>query len=107
MRLSKSNKFVLLLVSLFFVALTGCDKAGNLPLNQTQVCDVSSYEPATQCPVGQKIAFFPSSWGNEQLPLLFVALNCDMRYSVALTNGGVVCIHAPIKDADAKTDSQK
>jgi hypothetical protein len=37
----------------------------------------------------------PASFGNEQLPVLFAAVNCDMRYAIALTKGGVACIYEP------------
>jgi hypothetical protein len=42
------------------------------------------------------VAFLPDRWGNEQLPVIFAAVNCDLRYSVALTEGAVTCIYAPI-----------
>ncbi|OOG42309.1 hypothetical protein B0E52_09910 [Rhodanobacter sp. C06] len=49
---------------------------------------------AAKCSAGQKVVFLPDHWGNEQLPILFAAVNCDLRYTVALTNGGVACIYA-------------
>ena len=68
---------------------------------QNKVCEVRDWSASAsaECQPGQKIVFLPNSWGNEQLPLLFAAVNCDMRYSVAMTNGGVVCIHTKL-DAD-------
>ncbi|MEO1767687.1 hypothetical protein [Thiobacter aerophilum] len=50
---------------------------------------------AVDCKPGQKIAFLPEQFCNEQLPILFAAGNCDLRYNVALTRGGVVCIYLP------------
>jgi len=46
------------------------------------------------CKVGRKVLFLPQTFGNEQLPVLFAAINCDLRYAVALTNGAVTCIYA-------------
>lgn len=69
-------------------------------MNQESICEVKDWKlgvTTTQCKPGQKVIFLPNSWGNEQLPMLFVGVNCDLRYSVALTNGGVVCIYQPIK----------
>lgn len=50
---------------------------------------------AFACEPGQKVAFLPDRWGNDQLPLLFIAGNCDLRHPVAYNNGGVVCIYHP------------
>jgi len=59
-----------------------------------------------ECKPGNKILFTPSVFGRESLPIMFIAANCDMRYSVAWTNGAVTCIYAPldetVADADAK-----
>ena len=73
-------------------------------IQQKRLCEVDGWQhdiAKRTCTPGQKIVFLPSRWGNEQLPILFAAVNCDMRYSVALTNGGVACIYAPIDVAPA------
>ena len=67
------------------------------PIDQVNLCEVKHYGPATSCQPGQKVVFLPASFGNEQLPILFAAINCDLRYQVALTNGAVACIYAPVK----------
>ena len=75
-------------------------------LRQETLCEVEGWQrnvTAAACQPGQKIVFLPSRWGNEQLPILFVAVNCDMRYSIAMTNGGVVCIYAPMKPEEKST----
>ena len=84
--------------------LGGCVQSEAVPetvsVNQSEVCEVSSWIPADvteRCKPGQKVAFLPNRFGNEQMPILFAALNCDLRYAVALTNGGVACIYAPGK----------
>jgi hypothetical protein len=38
----------------------------------------------------------PSSFGNEQLPDIFAAVNCSLRYGVALTKDAITCIYGPI-----------
>lgn len=91
----------LLAASAVLLTTTACSRGDPaLPtLIQDKVCEVRAWgaEAAAECRPGQKIAFFPSQWGNEQLPLLFAAVNCDMRYTVAMNNGGVVCIHAKMR----------
>ena len=82
--------------------LAGCTQpvAEVESVNQSEVCKVSDWLPievAQRCTPGQKVVFLPSRFGNEQLPVIFAALNCDLRYTVAMTNGGVACIHAPGK----------
>ena len=68
-------------------------------IDQDHLCEVSGWQhdiAKEYCKPGQKIAYLPESWGNDQLPILFAAVNCDLRYSVALTKGAVTCIYAPI-----------
>ena len=93
--------------------LTGCQQKAEATgkvaeagpvIHQESICEVKDWKlgvTTAQCKPGQKVIFLPSSWGNEQLPMLFVGVNCDLRYSVALTHGGVVCIFHPIKPEDS------
>ncbi|TAK37657.1 MAG: hypothetical protein EPO30_10495 [Lysobacteraceae bacterium] len=70
-----------------------------MEIDQTAVCEVTDWHHdvvKTACSPGQKVLFLPNSWGNEQLPVVFAAVNCDLRFSVAMTVGGVACIFAPI-----------
>lgn len=67
--------------------------------DQVNICEVRGWQHdvvAKACKPGQKVAYLPSSWGNEQLPILFAAVNCDLRYQVVSTHGGVSCIYQPI-----------
>lgn len=66
------------------------------------------------CKPGQKVAFLPQRWGNEQLPIAFAAFNCDLDASVVVTNGGVVCRYLPQpkraaaeQETDAAEDQSK
>jgi len=70
--------------------------AGPVSPDQTHICEVNRWQrdqAEAKCRVGQKVVFLPDTWGNAQLPILFAAVNCDLRYAVALTNGAVTCIY--------------
>ncbi|ELF6478242.1 hypothetical protein V9R51_003812 [Vibrio cholerae] len=70
-------------------------------IDQDTLCTAVSWKAAdngAKCKEGSKIAFLPKSFGNEQLPIMFVALNCDLNHKVSLTNGGAVCIFKPVKN---------
>ena len=71
-----------------------------LGIDQDTVCTAVSWKADDnegKCKAGSKIAFLPNSFGNEQLPIMFIGLNCDLRYNVSLTKGGAVCIFKPAK----------
>lgn len=71
----------------------------DVAIDQVNLCEVQEWmhDPvASICKLGQKVVYLPNQFGNEQLPILFAAVNCDLRYSVALTNGAVTCIYGPI-----------
>lgn len=86
------------------IALVGClqpstTTVANESINQQDICEVKEWRAdavSQACKPGQKVVFLPNSWGNAQLPILFAAVNCDLRYSVALTEGAVTCIYQPI-----------
>jgi hypothetical protein len=89
---------VLVLFSVQAYSATSIAEAGE-SIDQKNLCEVDSWrfdEVAAACRPGQKVAFVPKSFGNEQLPVIFAAVNCDLRYSIALTNGAVACIYGPI-----------
>jgi hypothetical protein len=78
-------------------------------IDQNNLCEVSVWrhdEVAQSCKRGQKVVFLPGSWGNEQLPVIFAAVNCDLRYSVAMTNGAVACIYDPITPQPAQSEGK-
>ena len=89
--------------------LAGCQQAGANPqtpatpavtatdFNPDVLCETADWRQTDNCKPGQKIVFLPSSWGNEQLPVMFAALNCDLRYQVVSTKGAVACIFRPSK----------
>jgi hypothetical protein len=97
----------------FLLSTAACSKWGGdsseSSIKPSNLCEVSSWEKsatAEACTPGQKVVFLPNRWGNEQLPILFAALNCDLRYSVVSNNGGVSCIYLPTTPAN-KQSTQK
>ncbi|MDP3521290.1 MAG: hypothetical protein Q8S02_11780 [Hydrogenophaga sp.] len=71
-------------------------------IDQANLCEVKGWQHdvvAQSCKPGQKVIYLPDSWGNEQLPVIFAAVNCDMRYSVTITKGAVACIYSPMTPA--------
>jgi len=92
-----------LLISLGLM-LAGCadrkaDQRADQKADQDTVCQASTLEPPTSCKPGQKVAFLPKTWGNPQVPVLFAGMNCDLTYSVVVTEGAVTCIYRPVKTA--------
>lgn len=74
-------------------------------LAQTDICVTQEVRVESGCKPGQRVVFMPARFGNEQLPVMFASMNCDLRYAVAMTNGGVTCIYlkarAPQSPGDA------
>lgn len=99
------------LLTASLVLLAGCQQGVGAvsaaePIDQDNLCQVSEWKLDTTskaCKPGQKVAFLPSRWSSEQLPIYFAAANCDMRYAVAQTNGGVVCIFKPVTPTVAES----
>lgn len=112
MQHSTKNTIVLTFLTVSVtLGLSACSRpavtAVHADINQADICEVNAWqgdETAKVCKQGQKVVFLPQSFGNEQLPILFAAVNCDLRYSVALTNGGVTCIYNPLKPAEKKQE---
>jgi len=74
------------------------ETAATPEINQRKLCSMDNpFGFGADCEPGQKVIFMPNRWGNEQLPVMFAATNCDLRYSVVLTKGAVTCIYAPLR----------
>lgn len=91
---------------------SGCKPAPTTSVaTDIPVCEVNTFDRAAvaaKCRPGDKVAFLPSNWGNDQLPLVFAAINCDLEKSVVYNNGGVVCIYRPSKiEASADKAGEK
>jgi len=70
--------------------------AGDAPT----LCIVADWQQdavAAKCSAGQPVAFLPERFGNEQLPIMFAALNCDLDRPTVQTSGGVACTYRPAK----------
>lgn len=111
------NRLNAAIVALTTGVLTACAPSGSgqagghgsTAVDQANLCEVKGWQHdvvKAACKAGQKVVFLPESWGNEQLPVLFAAVNCDLRYSVAMTNGGVTCIFSPITVEQASPPEQ-
>ncbi len=93
---------------IFSVLCCGCsqqDFQETSPINQNDLCEVDSLpleDVAGKCKPGQKVVYLPKTFGNDQLPIIFAAIHCDLRYSVALTKGAVACIYTPVKQLNLK-----
>ncbi len=99
---------LLAILAMAVTLLTACNQEKAEPqvvpsIDQSNLCQVDTWvatDVASRCKLGQKVVFLPPSFGNQQLPVIFAAVNCDLRYSVALTTGAVTCIYGPIKPAE-------
>ena len=100
-----SELLSMLFLGTVYMLMTGCTEkekptvsvASNI--NQQTLCEVKAWEHdtvAAACKPGQKVVYLPSSFGDEQLPVIFAAVNCDLRYGIAMTTGAVTCIYLPI-----------
>lgn len=97
------------LATLALLAMAGCtaQTQGSKDADHQNICQVDDwgYAPVAKvCKPGQKVVFLPQRWGNEQLPIKFAAVNCDLGHSVVMNNGGVTCIYRPIKPTEAKPE---
>jgi hypothetical protein len=95
MKLKKSKLYthVLMLVVLFVsTTITGCGET-KATVDNSSLCVVKVFDTIPQCEEGKPIAFLPASWGNDQLPLYFIALHCDFNHQIVYNDGGVVCIY--------------
>jgi hypothetical protein len=84
-------------LALAITTLSGCSKFDS-SINPSSLCEVTSWDreaAAQACKPGQKVVFLPNRWGNEQIPIMFAAINCDPRYPAVQNNGGVICIYLP------------
>ncbi|ART79412.1 hypothetical protein [Oceanisphaera avium] len=98
----------ILMLALSLGLLSACNEPETVvtvDIDQQQLCEVSHWQKdasALVCKAGQKILYLPSSVENEQLPVLFAAVNCDHRFSIALTKAGVACIYTPLSMSKAE-----
>jgi hypothetical protein len=77
-------------------AESGTQSIGERPT----LCVVSDWRQdavASACKPEQPVAFLPNTFGNEQLPIMFSALNCDLEKQIVQTTGGVACTYRPVK----------
>lgn len=73
------------------LALGGCG-GGQPKTDQSHLCVFSDAASAKKsCHTGDVALYAPSTFGNEQLPLLMIAGYCDTNAPIQFNNGGFVC----------------
>ena len=78
-------------------------------VDQDRLCEVPTIDQgavAAICKPGQKVIFLPPVFGNEQLPVVFAAMHCDLRHTVVMTVGAVTCIYRPLQMPKAEPPDQ-
>ena len=73
------------------IAPQAAQKSVDQNIDQANLCEVKVWQHddvAAVCKAGQKVVFLPASFGNEQLPIIFAAVNCDLR-AIALAKSPV------------------
>lgn len=73
---------------------------------QARVCYVSDFD-TRGCIKGDELLYLPNNWGNEQLPVEFIAKKCDFSKQIAWTKGGVTCVYSGPKDVVSGADEVK
>lgn len=100
------NKTTMILGLAAIALLAGCSQGGATSISvgsgidQSNLCEVKEWRWDTvnkSCKPGQKVIFTPDRFGHESLPVIFAAVNCDMRYTVVQTKGAVACIYNGIQ----------
>lgn len=89
--------------------LGGCNaESTTTPIVNGPVCEFNELNQGwAKCKEGQVLAFLPSSWGNEQLPVIATALYCDFHHPIVHTNGGVSCVYTSArKPAEAAAEEK-
>lgn len=79
------------------LALLGCSQQHHAvpdspAMAQAEICFTAEVRVENGCNPGQRVVFLPERFGNQQLPIMFASMNCDLRYAVAMTDGGVTCV---------------
>jgi len=88
------------------IGISACTAAGP-NINQETACSVTSVRPQDNnqiCKDGQKVSYAPERWGNEQLPIIFAALNCDHRFQIVHNKSAVSCIFKQVTGVEDVSD---
>jgi hypothetical protein len=98
------------------ILLSGCNsdaktaavpKADKTPIVNGPLCEINDLNQGWDtCKEGQTLAFLPSTWGNEQLPIIATALYCDFHHPIVQNNGGVVCIYTGTRKPVAEPEKE-
>ena len=97
-----------LILTCTLVGILACTAAGP-SINQETACSVTSVRPQDNnqiCKDGQKVSYAPERWGNEQLPIMFAALNCDHRFEIVHNKSAVSCIFKQVTSIEDVSDKK-
>ena len=65
---------------------------GTKEIDQSNVCLADGLDNLGEnCKEDDILIFTPTVYGNEQLPLIVVAVACNLNHQVLMNNSGVVC----------------
>ncbi len=83
--------------------LSGCNNDSSNPNSKAkelaqEVCLVNQEDDFNKCATGQRVFFQPQSFGNQQLPLIFISYFCDIHQPIHFNASGVVCIYQETKN---------
>jgi hypothetical protein len=66
----------------------------NIRIDQNNKCIVRNITNAgNKCSSGETIGFFPTTFGNTQLPIIFAMSSCNTNKPIVYNKGGVVCVY--------------
>jgi len=90
--------FTTFTLSLSLFSLAGCNSETSAveptSSSQTQeICVIDQSFELSKCQTGQNLFFQPSTFGNEQLPLIVISYFCDINKPIHFNKSGVVCIY--------------
>lgn len=82
-----------LLVLCPFTSVSAFFGGGKSDINQENVCKARSVEEiGRNCKEGDIMVYFPTTWGNEQLPVYITGIVCNINHQVVMNNAGIVCV---------------
>ncbi len=81
------------------LTLGGCG-GGKPKIDQNHLCVFSDEASAKKnCHTGDVALYAPSTFGNEQLPLMMIAGYCDTNAPIQFNKGGFVCRYDSVRAA--------
>ena len=73
---------------------------------EARVCLVRDFDTSA-CRKGDDLLYMPRQWGNEQMPIEFIAYNCNTMRQISYTKGAVACVYAGPKEVFDVNDERQ